>query len=106
MEVQKKIESKISEKFSPIHLVLENESHMHSVPANSETHFKMLLVSAAFEGVSRVQRQRLVNEVIAEELAGPVHAFSQRLYTAEEWEKAKEKLVFQSPDCASKTHSK
>ena len=99
MTVENTLKQKIEAAFSPTHLQLENESHMHNVPENSETHFKLLLVSDSFEGMNRVQRQRKVNEVIAEELAGPVHAFSQRVYTSSEWEKAQGDLKFTSPNC-------
>eukprot|EP01064_Diplonema_japonicum_P005967 TRINITY_DN13942_c0_g1_i1.p1 TRINITY_DN13942_c0_g1~~TRINITY_DN13942_c0_g1_i1.p1 ORF type:complete len:127 (+),score=4.77 TRINITY_DN13942_c0_g1_i1:34-414(+) len=74
--VQCTIETKLSEKFSPISLQVINESHMHSVPKNSETHFKVIVVSEAFEGVKLVQRHRMVNDLLTDELAGPVHALS------------------------------
>ena len=54
--------------------------HRHA----GETHFNVMAVSAAFEGLSRVERQRKVHEVLAEELAGPVHALSCKLMTAAE----------------------
>lgn len=105
MKVESALKEKITQAFSPELLILENESHQHNVPANSETHFKMLLVSASFEGLNRVQRQRKVNEVIAEELSGVVHAFSQRIYTPGEWKENKEKLNFVSPDCRGGSRS-
>ncbi|MES2963512.1 MAG: BolA family protein, partial [Bdellovibrionota bacterium] len=77
---------------------LVNESHAHSVGKNSETHFKMVLVSARFDGLSRIQRQRLVNDAIADELKGGVHAFTQRTLTPAEWEQGKAS-GFESPDC-------
>lgn len=101
MVVQKQIRQKIEAEFAPTHMELENESHMHSVPENSETHFRLILVSEKFSGISRVQRQRMVNEVIKDELAGPVHAFSQRTYTPEEWGKVSG--VVASPNCRGGT---
>jgi BolA protein len=66
--------------FQPVRLVLEDESHRHAGHAGSrpggESHFKVVIEAAAFEGASRVQRQRMVYKVLAEELAGPVHALS------------------------------
>ncbi|PCI26507.1 BolA family transcriptional regulator [Candidatus Kaiserbacteria bacterium] len=93
------LRKKIQEAFTPEVLALENESHMHSVPANSETHFKLLLVSEFFTEMSRIDRQRKVNEIIQEELDGPVHAFTQRVYTIEEWRKMGETTNFVSPQC-------
>ncbi len=96
--LEKQLRTKLEAAFAPLHMELANESHMHSVPRNSETHFKLVLVSARFDGLSRIARQRLVNETIAAELAGGVHAFTQRTLTPEEWEKGKA-AGFESPDC-------
>lgn len=97
------IETQILEKlktgFQPIHLDVLNESHTHNVPANSETHFKVLMVSEAFEGQSRVARQRKVYQQLAEELEGPVHALSLRLLTPKEWEDSGQAEAPASPDC-------
>ena len=99
MVIENRLREKIAQSFSPEVLALENESHMHSVPENSETHFKLLLVSDHFAGMSRVQRQRAVNEVIRDELEGAVHAFAQRVYTVEEWHNMGETCDFVSPQC-------
>jgi BolA protein len=77
----------ITEKFSPLHLAIENESYKHSVPRGSESHFKLLVVSAAFEGKSLVQRHRAVNEAVSEIGGGvlPVHALSITAKTPAQW---------------------
>ena len=62
-----------------------NESHMHSVPAGSESHFKVVLVSDSFAGKRLVQRHQLIYGLLAEQLAGPVHALALHTYTSEEW---------------------
>ena len=49
MSIQSEIEAKLSSALSPLHLDVLNESHMHSVPPNSETHFKVTVVAAAFD---------------------------------------------------------
>ncbi len=72
--------------FSPAVLEIENESHRHSVPPNSETHFKVFIVSSAFDGVPVVKRHRMVNEQLADFLAlgragGGIHALSVRAKT-------------------------
>ncbi|QQD16925.1 BolA/IbaG family iron-sulfur metabolism protein [Spongiibacter nanhainus] len=98
MQVQQGIEEKIRQAFSPEHIELVNESHMHSVPANSETHFKLVLVASAFEGQRKVARHQSVYKVLAEDLAGPVHALALHLYSPQEWQ-AREGSVPASPDC-------
>jgi BolA family transcriptional regulator, general stress-responsive regulator len=85
MEVKKRIESKLKSAFLPQHLEVVNESQNHNVPKGSETHFKVLLVSKAFESKSLVQRHRWVYELLAEEMKGGVHALSLHTHTPEEW---------------------
>ena len=98
--LETEIRSKIEAAFQPItHLELVNESHSHSVPRNSETHFKLVLVSPAFEGLTRIARQRRVYEILSEELKpGGVHALTQRLLTPTEWS-PEAVATFESPDC-------
>ncbi|MDT0583102.1 MULTISPECIES: BolA/IbaG family iron-sulfur metabolism protein [Alteromonadaceae] len=98
MTVQQSIIDKIKAQFSLVHLEVVNESHMHNVPANSETHFKVVLVSDDFDGQRLIQRQRAINKLLAEELAGPVHALAQHIYTQAEWEK-KFAVAPDSPNC-------
>ena len=93
------INLKLAHSFNPTYLEVENESHTHSVPKNSETHFRVLIVSDKFEGVSRVARQRLVYETLATELKGGVHALSLRTYSPEEWEASGESHSTKSPPC-------
>lgn len=83
----------------PVHLEVVNESHQHSVPKNSETHFKVVAVSKKFEGLSRIDRQRLVNELVKAELQTGLHALTQKALTPDEWEQQKTDLQFESPEC-------
>ena len=53
-----------------------NESHKHNVPKGSESHFNVLVVSDAFEGKKLIERHRMVNTALKEELATSVHALS------------------------------
>lgn len=99
MSRELRIKQGLSQALSPLHLEVENESHMHSVPVNSETHFKVLAVSEAFVGKSRIDRQRLVNEILKPEFEQGLHALTQKTLTPEEWEQQKAQLNFQSPDC-------
>lgn len=94
-----RIEQILKKTFQPQVLEVENESHMHSVPPNSETHFKVLIVSAAFAGKSRIDRQRWVNDLLREELQNGLHALTQKTLTPEEWEKQRAILQFESPEC-------
>ena len=98
MIVQQSIEKKLRDGLSPGHLQVMNESHMHSVPANSETHFKVVVVSDSFAGKSRVARHQSINRLLADELAGPVHALSIQVHTPEEWV-ARGGTVLDSPEC-------
>ena len=85
MAIQEQIESKLKQQFSPEYLGVENESSNHSVPPNSETHFKIVLVSPEFEGKSKVMRHQRVYGALGEELKAGVHALALHLYTPEEW---------------------
>ena len=98
MSVAALIERKVFDVLPVAHFALENESHKHSVPANSETHFKLVLVSEQFEGMMPVRRHQLLYQVLADELAGPVHALALHTYTPAEWQ-AKGGKVLASPDC-------
>lgn len=97
MSTQTTIEQKISQAFAPVHMEVINESHMHSVAPGSETHFKLLVVSEQFAGLRLLARHRAVNQVLADELAGGVHALAMHTLTPEEWQARG--AVPQSPAC-------
>ena len=97
MQIEQAIREKLLAGFDPTHLELINESHMHSVPANSETHFKVVLVSATFDGKRRVARHQAVYAALADELAGPVHALALHLFSPDEWQA--QSAVPDSPQC-------
>src|SRR4051812_9398826 len=99
MTVESSINQKLAHSFNPVYLEVENESHSHSVPANSETHFRVLIVSDKFAGLNRVARQRLVYDVLSVELKSGVHALSLRTYSPEEWEKEGGNISMVSPAC-------
>jgi BolA protein len=98
MTIQQSIESKLRTALAPAHLAVINESHMHAVPPNSETHFKVVVVSGAFAGKPRVARHQTVNGLVADELAGPVHALSIQAFTPDEWT-ARGGAIADSPEC-------
>lgn len=98
MSVQADIERKIRDALNPEYLDVINESHMHNVPPGSESHFKVVVVSPDFESLGRVQRHQRINGILADELAGPVHALSMETLTAPEWE-ARGQVRMDSPEC-------
>ena len=93
------IEEKLATEFDPAHLEVVNESENHHVPPNSETHFKVVIVSERFDGERLIARHRLVNAALAEELAGGVHALAMHTYTADDWTKRFGEAPM-SPPCA------
>ena len=74
------ITNKLREAFSPESLDVSDESHLHEGHTGhrpgGETHFRVYIVSAAFEGKSRIERHRMINSTLATELAGGVHALA------------------------------
>ena len=98
MSRQQRIHDALSAELKPSTLTIENESNQHNVPANSETHFKIVAVSTCFNTLPRVSRHRLINNVLAAEWASDLHALSLHLYTPEEWSK-KQTAVLASPKC-------
>jgi BolA family transcriptional regulator, general stress-responsive regulator len=95
---QETIQQKLQQAFSPIHLEVINESHMHSVPEGSESHFKVVVVSDAFDGEKLIARHRQVNQVLSEELAGGIHALALHTMTPDDWFN-KGGTVTDSPAC-------
>ncbi len=80
MSVADTIRQKLTERFSPTRLVVVDESHRHAGHAGArpggETHFAVTIIAAAFAGLGRVARQRLVYDALKAELAAGVHALS------------------------------
>jgi len=101
MTVQSDITAALEAAFQPRELIVENESFRHSVPPDSETHFKVVLVTEEFAGERSVKRHQRVYGVLAKWLAGPVHALALHTYTPEEW--AETLAAPDSPDCRGGT---
>jgi BolA family transcriptional regulator, general stress-responsive regulator len=88
MSIQKTIEAKLSQAFSPERLIVVNESHLHAghhhvesghhatFDGSGETHFRVRIVSQRFSGMSRIERHRAVNELLAAELKAGLHALA------------------------------
>ena len=86
MIVQEQIENALTQLLSPVVLDVVNESSQHNVPPDSETHFKVVIVSEQFVGRRKVARHQQVYGAVSELLAGPVHALALHTYTPEEWQ--------------------
>ncbi len=80
MRVEDEITEKLRKAFVPETLEVINDSHRHAghggSPGTGESHFTIKVVSFSFAGKSRVERHRMVNQVLAEELAGKIHALA------------------------------
>ena len=85
MEVQSAIEEKLINGIDAMHLEVVNESNNHNVPPGSESHFKVVLVSNAFEGQSLIARHRTINKLLEDELKNQIHALALHTYTESEW---------------------
>lgn len=96
MTMQETITNKIQDAMNPLHLEVENESHMHNVPAGSESHFKILVVSEQFDGQMLIKRHRLLNSILSEELT-QIHAMALHTMTPDEW--AEKGAAPSSPPC-------
>jgi BolA protein len=88
MSIEERIREKLTKAFAPQALEVVNDSYRHAghagSPGTGESHFSVKVVSAAFAGKSRLERHRMVNQVLAEELAGKVHALAVTALAPEE----------------------
>jgi BolA protein len=98
MKVQQQIEEQLTALLTPEFLDVRNESHLHSVPPDSETHFRVVAVASAFEGQRKVARHQRIYTALAAQLEGPVHALALHVYTPGEWAQRQEDAPA-SPDC-------
>ncbi|PIW30249.1 MAG: BolA family transcriptional regulator [Rhodobacterales bacterium CG15_BIG_FIL_POST_REV_8_21_14_020_59_13] len=77
-EVQSRIETKLRKAFAPEALTVTDESALHAghagAPDGGQSHFHVEISASQLAGLSRLDRQRAINTVLADELAGPVHA--------------------------------
>jgi BolA protein len=85
VSVQARIEQKLTETLTPTHLQVQNESSMHSVPPGAESHFKVVVVSPAFEQKSAVQRHRMIYSALGEDIRDTIHALAIVAHTPSEW---------------------
>jgi BolA family transcriptional regulator, general stress-responsive regulator len=80
MRTVDQITKKLTEAFAPQSLKVEDESHQHEGHAGhrpgGQTHFRVYIVSPAFKGKTRIERHRMINGILIDELAGGVHALA------------------------------
>ena len=86
--VEQRLREKLTVALAPVHLEVVNESGQHNVPAGSETHFKVVVVSGAFTGKAPVAQHRMVFKAVDDELRAGVHALAVHTYTAHAWARA------------------
>ncbi|MCF6200059.1 MAG: BolA family transcriptional regulator [Hyphomicrobiaceae bacterium] len=88
MSLEKIISDKLVDAFKPLELQVENESGKHSGHAgddgSGESHWRIMIIAAAFNGKSRVERQRMINAVLADELKNNIHALAMSVKGVEE----------------------
>ena len=92
------IQERLESALEPIHLDVIDESSRHSVPAGSESHFNLTVVSDGFDGMLRIDRHRKIHELLKSELDGGLHALTLTLMTPAEFEKAGGNRI-DSPNC-------
>jgi BolA protein len=95
MSRAKQIEEKLSAAFDPQYIEVQCESHLHNVPAGAEMHFRVVLVTSVFDSLRKVQRHQKVYAVLADEMAGSIHALALHTYSPDEWAGQ----APQSPEC-------
>lgn len=97
MTIRRDIVDKLGLALPIEYLEVLNESHKHNVPEGAESHFKVVIVSSAFEGKKLVARHRLLNGILEKTLANHIHALALHTMTKEEWSISQEALA--SPPC-------
>ncbi|MDR0806925.1 MAG: transcriptional regulator BolA [Enterobacteriaceae bacterium] len=95
--MQQTIEQKLTV-LSPVFLEVVNESHQHHVPAGSESHFRVVIVSEVFAGKRSVQRHQMIYQLLAQEMQQQIHALALHTYTPQEWQ-VQQDNVPDSPVC-------
>lgn len=93
MDRRAHIESKLREELAATHVEVIDESHLHAGHPGARSgggHFRATIVSERFAGLSKVQAQRLVYQVLAAEMGGEIHALSMATFTPERWAESPE----------------
>lgn len=99
MSLEEAITQLLTTELSPDFIEVDNESHLHSSGKGGNSHFKVTVVSDAFEGMGLVARHRKVQQVVAPVTGGVVHALGIHTYTPDEWQDRGYEIP-ESPTCA------
>jgi len=99
--IQEEIETTLQAHFDVCRLLVVNESHKHSVPKNSETHFNVIIVSETFTKMPRVKRHRAVNAALKNAFERGMHALTLKLMTPNEFDEAGGEMSNPAPKCMS-----
>ena len=89
----------LNREFAAEHLFLKNESSMHNVPPDSESHFKLVIVSNNFNDMSKVHRHQAVYSAL-NNVMNKIHALSIQAFTVYEFKN--NPIILESPDCSKK----
>lgn len=91
MTMENTIQTKLVQALRPSHMRIVNQSHLHQGHAgdngSGESHFLVEVVADSFSGLSRVARQRMIYNLLDEELKGRLHALSLKLFAPDEYTK-------------------
>ena len=99
MSYKETIISDLHQAFAIEHIALKNESFMHNVPADSESHFKLIIVSDDFLGMTKVKRHQSIYNALSETMKS-IHALSIQAFTVAEFNL--DPMILDSPDCSNK----
>jgi BolA protein len=100
-DIKQHLTKQLQAALSPSHLEVINESHNHSGP-DSESHFKLIVVSDYFNDLKLIERHRFINQLFKEEMAH-IHALAMHTYTPDEWQM--KNGAPDSPKCAGGSKS-
>ncbi|PPI86331.1 transcriptional regulator BolA [Candidatus Pantoea edessiphila] len=98
--IREQIEDKLRLAFKPLHLEVHDESYRHNVPAGSESHFKVIIISDQFKGQKFLVRHRAIYSELASELLSNIHALALHTYTLKEWSVLQHAVPI-SPHCSN-----
>lgn len=93
-----RIKTLLQSELTPNFLEVIDESHNHHVPQGSESHFKLIIVSAIFDKQSLIERHRSINQLLKVEFDKGMHALALHTYTPTEWQN-KKNIAPDSPNC-------
>ena len=97
-KIENNIKNLLIDAFNPSVLSIDNESHMHNVPEDSESHFKIVLVSRNFTGLTEVNRHKSVYKALRG-IMNSIHAIS--IHSFDENEYKNNPMILDSPNCAN-----